>query len=43
LARLPIEQPQAPALATLSAGLRSKFDPKGIFAAETDPVRAAAQ
>lgn len=42
LARLPLEQPEAPTLAALSAGLRAKFDPRGIFATEADPVRAVA-
>ena len=36
LIRLPLEQPEPPAIAALSAGLRAKFDPRGIFAAETD-------
>jgi glycolate oxidase FAD binding subunit len=35
-ARLPMEQPEPPALAALSAGIRARFDPRGIFAAETD-------
>ncbi|MDX5402834.1 MAG: FAD-binding protein [Rhodobacterales bacterium] len=42
LARLPLEQPEPAALAALSAGIRAKFDPRGIFATETDPVREAA-
>ena len=42
LARLSVEQPEAPALAALSAGIRARFDPHGIFAAETDPARAVA-
>lgn len=43
LTRLPMEQPEAPALAVLSAGLRAKFDPRGIFAAggKTVPVAAS--
>ena len=42
LAKFPLEQPETESLATLSAGLRAKFDPRGIFATETDPLRAAA-
>lgn len=42
LARLPMEQPEAPALAVLSTGLRAKFDPRGIFTAVTNPVQVAA-
>ncbi len=42
LARLPLEQPEPAPLAALSSGLRDKFDPRGIFATETDPVRAVA-
>lgn len=42
LARLPMEQPEAPALAALSAGLRAKFDPRGIFAAGGVPAQVAA-
>ncbi len=42
LAQLPIEQPEPPALEKLAAGLRAKFDPKQIFAADTDQLQATA-
>jgi glycolate oxidase FAD binding subunit len=42
MARLPLEQPEPAALAALSSGIRAKFDPRGIFATETDPLRAVA-
>lgn len=41
-ARLPMEQPEPPALAALSAGIRARFDPRGILAAETDAPRSVA-
>lgn len=41
LGRLPLEQPEPATLAALSVGLRAKFDPRGIFAPETDPERVA--
>lgn len=40
LARLPVEQPESPTIAALSAGIRAKFDPRGIFATDTDMIRA---
>jgi len=40
LARLPVEQPEPPAVATLSAGIRAKFDPRGIFVTHTDVPQA---
>ena len=42
LTRLPLEQPETAPLAALSSGLRARFDPRGIFAAETDPVQVIA-
>jgi glycolate oxidase FAD binding subunit len=42
MAKLPMEQPETEALARLAAGLRARFDPRGIFAAEMDAVQAAA-
>lgn len=39
LTQLQSEQPEPPALASLAAGLRAKFDPRKIFAAETDQLQ----
>lgn len=37
--RLPVEQPEPPAIAALGAGIRAKFDPRGIFVTDADQLR----